>query len=511
MKKTHKTPLAAVTVSAAVIIAYIFRIIDKQGIAVQLLGFIRSVIYLTLFIAWGVSLKLRIQQKQVRKYMLAVDMLIVFWVFIRSLKFYIVSSPAAARYIWYLYYLPMLFIPMLAMLSALSIGKPDSYKLPKPSLLLWIIPMVLFALVMTNDLHQLIFTFPSGLTPSMWSDDEYAYNFLFKTVSLWEVGCSVAAFIIMAFKCRVPGSKKFFWLPPVPLALSVLYLALYGSGFHWLSYLFGDTTVVQSLLIAAALEACIQLGLIHSNSRYEELFDASLDCSAQIVDRDFNVKYASRDARPISKDLMHAAEKSPIKLEDGNILHTMPINGGYAVWTEDNSELLALTEELELIKEELEDRGSLLRYEYEHGKRRQELEEQNRLYDLLQSVTQKQIDRIALLVENYRNEERDSAASKAVLAKIAVLCCFIKRRKHLALSAYRDYSIPLSELNVAFGESLRTLELLGVSHSLFTDAEEMLNGSDAAALYDFFEDVTEAGLECLKSLNVRVARINGRL
>lgn len=506
-KNINKSVLSAIFAAAAILIAYSCRMISKGNDNLQILSFIRSIIYLTLFMAWGVSLKIRIHQKQVKKYMLTVSILVIFWIFIRTLKFHFVTTPTAFRYIWYLYYLPMLFIPTLGLLVVLSIGKPDDYKLPEISIVLWIVPAVLLGFVMTNDLHQLVFTFPSDLPMSMCSDKKYDYNFLFKLITVWEVCCPIAAFIIMIFKCRTPGVKKFFWLPPVPLALSVLYIALYGFGFKWFFNFFGDMTVIQSLLIAAVFEACIRLGLINSNSHYTELFYASDNCSAQITDQDFNVKYVSHDAVSITRSQMQSAEKAPLRLENGYLLHTAAINGGYAVWTEDNSELLTLTEELEDLRQELKDRCDLLRYEYKC----KETEEQNRLYDLLQSVTQKQIDKIAMLVKTYQTEEKDSETSNTVLAKIAVLCSFIKRRKHLVLLVYKDYDIPFSELNSAFKESLCTLELLNVRHSIFIDTEEMLHGSDATVIYDFFEDVVETGLDTLISLNIRVVRLNGIL
>lgn len=52
----------------------------------------------------------------------------VFWFVIRSLKFHIVSSelyPNITRYLWYLYYLAILFIPLLAVFVAISIGKSE--------------------------------------------------------------------------------------------------------------------------------------------------------------------------------------------------------------------------------------------------------------------------------------------------------------------------------------------------------------------------------------------------
>ena len=44
------------------------------------------------------------------------------------MKFIIAQSPLAVRTLWYMYYIPMIFIPMFALLVALSLGKPE--KLP---------------------------------------------------------------------------------------------------------------------------------------------------------------------------------------------------------------------------------------------------------------------------------------------------------------------------------------------------------------------------------------------
>ena len=62
------------------------------------------------------------------------------------------------------------------------------------------------------------------------------------------------------------------------------------------------------------------------------------------------------------------------------------------------------------------------------------------------------------------------------------------------------------ELQMAFSESLRTLGLLGVESSLFVDTEKQISGKTAARIYDFFEDVLEADMDSLKTLNVRTVR-----
>lgn len=501
---------------AAVLTAYTCRMIPKFAVgewALQLsepLSLLRSVIYLTLFMGWGCSLKKRIRQRWARRYMVGAAGLMVFWLFVRTLKFFFAAEPVEYRYLWYLYYVPMLFLPCTALSVALTIGERDDWAAPRQSRWLWVLSGALLALVLSNDAHQLMFRFPDGEGFFQWSDHDYAYGPLFRLASLWQVGISLGAFGLLLKKCRLPGKRGYLWLPAIPLGCAMVYLALYGFGFSWFFLFFGDLTVVQCLLGAATLESCIQCGLIHSNARYGSLFEAVHGCSAQITDRDFAVRYRASDATSFTEQQMRAAVRGPLRLPDGRVLHTMPVSGGYALWTEDNRELLALTEELEELREELKDRGRLLRQEYGLERGRRKVEEQNRLYDLLQSVTQKQIDGIAALEKAYRQTpDKASQEARNILAQIAVLCCFIKRRKHLALCNYRDHRISAPELRGAFRESMQTLKLLGVAHSFYMEEGVTPEGAEAGTMYDFFEGVMEGALPELQAVNVRISRVHG--
>ena len=62
---------------------------------------LRSFIYIGLTTWWGVSLWQRIVQAQVRRYLAATAALCVFWLSIRTVKFFFAATPAAIRYLWY--------------------------------------------------------------------------------------------------------------------------------------------------------------------------------------------------------------------------------------------------------------------------------------------------------------------------------------------------------------------------------------------------------------------------
>ena len=61
-------------------------------------------------------------QTQARRYLVAISALMVLWILLRSIKFSIENTDAE-RWLWYFYYFPMLFIPMLSVFVSLSLGK----------------------------------------------------------------------------------------------------------------------------------------------------------------------------------------------------------------------------------------------------------------------------------------------------------------------------------------------------------------------------------------------------
>jgi len=69
---------------------------------------------------------------QARLFLQAIAVLLVYWIILRAMKYYVFAEGTIiSRYIWYLYYVSMLGIPLLSLFVALSLGKSDHYRLPK--------------------------------------------------------------------------------------------------------------------------------------------------------------------------------------------------------------------------------------------------------------------------------------------------------------------------------------------------------------------------------------------
>lgn len=498
MEKSNKASVrTAALVVATIACAILARVFGKLGYATVTFGLIRTMLYIGLYTAWGISIRKRVVQAQVRRYLTAVSFLMVFWFAVRTMKYYFVIDPAATRYLWYLYYLPMLFIPLLAVYVSISLGKPEGFRLPKWSLLFYIPTLLCLMLVLTNDLHQWVFTFPAG---AVWSDKEYGYAAGYYIVFAWNVICALTAFVIMAVMSRKSTKEKY--LPIVILSASILYALIYASGAEWMQLIGGDLTAAQCLMFAGIFESCIHCGLIRVNTGYGTLFEAGT-LGAQITDNDYTVRYTSANAQPTAEDLMRKAESGAVSTDKNTLLKSHRISGGHVLWQEDITEITALLEQLEANKEKIAQGNAIEKENYEIKLKINSAREKNRLYGLLQQQTARQIERIGGMLTQY-DAEPDEESRRKLLAKIAVVGAYIKRRGNLLFIMEGTETVDVLELSRALDESFANIRLLGADCAVDCPTEGLLLCRDAARVYDFFEAVTEEAMESLETVWLKV-------
>ena len=470
-----------------------------------LLSCLRSLIYIGLFVAWGISVHRRIIQARVRCYLMIISMLMVFWLTIRAIKYSVVTDLNVERYLWYLYYVGMLLIPLLSLLVSISLGKTETFRLPKWTALLYVFTITLLVLVLTNDLHQMVFRFPAGAP--VFTDSDYGYAALYWPVIGWEIGCALSAIIVIIRKCRIPNSRKMLWLPLVPMLVSILYGVLYASEVGWLRMIAGDITAFQCLFYTAVLESCIQCGLIQSNTNYKELFRIST-IGAQITDDTFNVCYSAENARLVGKEIFESATVSPFIFHDGIRLSETPIWGGHVFWQENISDLLDTIEQLSGIREELKSYGSLLQEENKKKARVQKLTEQKRLYAQMREKTANHVELVEILGTRLQKTDNVNEARK-LLAQILTVGAYIKRRSNLIFLADEAGEVSANELLLCLNEAMANLRLLGVKCACSLDFAGSMNGDCAGAAFDFYETVVENAFHTLHALSVSVARMAG--
>ena len=497
-KATKKSLLYALGVLALIAFAMWLRYASRHIFHSPVVNHLRSGIYVFLFSAWCYSLWIRIVQTQVRHYLLAISVLIVLWILLRSIKFSIENTDAE-RWLWYFYYFPMLFIPLLSVFVSQSLGKGEDFRLPRWTKLLYFPTLLLLLLVLTNDLHQQVFSFPSGVL----SDRVYRYESGYFFVLGWEALCAGFAFLSMVKNCRIPCSRRIRWLPLVPLALSLAYAYAYVKKVHWVWVLAGDMTVSQCLIFASILECCIQCGLIQSNLGYDELFEAT-SLPVQITNHVFRSKYVSvamQGALPQSE--LRQMQQDTVHLGDDTLLKRHKLRHGWVFWKEDISALNQIRKELELTRDELRDTGDVLAAENAQHARWLKLTEENRLYDMMEAQTARQIAMLRDLLAELQKTE-DLGRARHLLGQVIIIGTYIKRRSNLIFVGVQRGAISVQELRLCLNESSENISVYGADCKTIIKGEGQLTVEQATQVYDLFEAVVEAELESLRALLISI-------
>ena len=498
MKGTTKHLLPMVFVITAIAIAYACRMLAKFDIGGPVMNHIRTALYLLLFTLWGFSLDRRIIQRQTLHCLRLTAALMLLWLILRTLKYSVVTDLTAGRYIWYLYYLPMLFLPLLWVYIALSMGKSEDYRLSRGIGMLSIIPAVLFLLVITNDLHQQVFAFKSGV-PGLPVSGTYSYRPLYFICLGWIVGCMAFSLVCLFRKSRIPsgGGKR---ITPFVLGCAMLlYSILYLSGIPAVRWWFGDMNVMFCLLYAAIYESCIRCRMIPSNTGYVELFEATT-LAACIADRSGRIVLRSCAA---GEDMTCPQEGQRIVRPDGMRISSAPISGGYAVWQDNVRQLAELRTRLNVNKEEMERNKKKLKDAYLVQKSLHELTEKNRIYNELEAKHSRQTAQMRQMLA--RCEKSEPAERRRLLKKVLLLGTYIKRSANLYFLSSEYQWLPQQELRRTIDEAVRALTACGTECGVIYRTTGPMRTSEVVRLFELLEIVAETTVDDLRSLFISIS------
>lgn len=510
MSYQKKRRLSCIVVLLFVLLAYICRFIETDNELIQTLADqCRACTYLGIYCAWVIYLNKHVVQKKVRQYLTAIGCLMVCWFFLRTVKYHILLDPLGGHICWYLYYIPMILIPTFGLSATLLMDGAEKKTTKWITGILLFFSVVLIVCVLTNDLHRQVFRFEG---PVPYSDKNYSYGILFMLIQFWIIACLVIMEILLVKKSRIPDRKR-FWLPVIPGLLLLGWNIANLLRLPFIKTFAGDMTAICCLLMAAIFQGCILCGLIQTNSRYFELFQATGGLDAEITDNSFRRYYFSGEFPELSKDLRDSIIAKSSVQERGIRINHLPVKGGHLFWSEDISVLLDQYQDIQEQQEELTARNQLLRKTYKKEAERRKLEEQNRLLNIIQSQTSRQYELLSHYMEKLEQTE-SREEYELILSKIVVVGTYLKRRKNLMLTRYssREDSLTMADLKQSLAESCENLKLCEIKAAYFVqDKEKQLRADDVLKCYDFFEWLIEQLFDVMNSVFFRVTHIEEKL
>lgn len=440
---------------------------------------------------WIGQVRRRLIRPLEQGYLTAAALLVASLTVLRTVKYvFLPADSAAARYTWYLYYVPQTFAILLLFFAVLHIGRPYGAPPDRRVRLLYIPAVLLCAGILTNDFHQLAFRFSGGV--AAWEDGApYTHGPLYTAALVWMVAFFIVMLTIALTRCAVSENRKNLWLPLLPLCFGCVYCALYlfapGSP---LIAVFKVPEVV-CFVLPAFLEGLILAGLFPQNDNYHALWNASR-LSGGIMDLRGEFCYSSEQCPRLTMAQVLTAAVRPIPLGGGGtLLRSRAVSGGYGYWLRDVREINRINEQLAGTGDVLAEENAILEAENSLREKRLSIEQQNALYDSIARDLAPQLERLHILLAD---PPADETEFERTMKLAAILNVYVKRRSNLLLLAHQGAEISATELRLAFAESLEYVSFAGIRAHGEYSAASSLNARTALLFYKIFEDALEAAL-----------------
>ncbi len=462
------------------------------------------------FLALGVLLVIYFAERiadrgQLKRWMMFCAWLIVTFMLLRMIKYEVFPAHSIlGRYTWYLYYLPMLYIPLCTSFATLSIDGEGKRGFSRVRLLFGTITFLMLLFVLSNDFHQKVFRFEDGFFH--W-DSDYKHGFGFFIVIAWTYFLYVFSIVTMFRKCRLSRMKKKWWITMIPFALGITMqlLIAFGKMPKMNGLMVINFPEAVCFMIALFWECCIRIGLIPTNKGYGELMRVS-SLALQITDKSGKVIYKSISANALED--IHKNKTEPILLDENTELYCEQISGGYTYWQNDISELNEINRKLEEVHSLLAEETELIRLENELKEKQVSIEQRTKLYELINAQTITQSKKIAELAEIALKTD-DTRHRNYNAGIICFLGVYIKRYANLMLLAENENTMSTAELGMAIAESLRYLRNVDIPTDYVGNGDAKIPTDNVILLYEIFERLIENALSDLKAVYVKLENSAG--
>lgn len=462
----------------AAIVAFAWNLIPQNGYVSAL----SACLYCAAVIAWALTIQKRILQKNIRKILQIGAFLLgaLFTMQLCQVEFF--PGNAYVREIMHCgYHVCFMIVSQLALMAALCVGRDEQERPLRLANFLWIPQALCCIVILTNPLHQQMFAF------SDMESGVYTYRWFYYLTIICEIVFCFATFLILLYRCRVSAVRKRWFVPAFfisfGVALMVLYLicdgppTIFGVELYHMQEAF-------SFLFISSFESMIRIGLIPSNTNYEEFFYRS-DINAVIYNDRHTELYTSLGYREFH--------------EENNRVCTKSIRGGTVLWLEDVGAIYRLNDELQRATEEVEEENDLISQENDLRMERIGYETRNRLYDRIAMIVRPQSGVIdTLLSDPDENNFKDNMRYAVVLG------AYIKRIGNLLLIADAQEKISTAELALSISESFEYLRLSGYACDLKQDTDGDVPSDAITAAYRLFEHVIEASYDQMNACFVTI-------
>lgn len=435
-----------------------------------------TLLFAIFFTMWTIRLYYKLYDNKTRRYILFIGILIVFWMLIRIIRGVTIDINIE-RICWYLYYLPLIFIPTLFYVCSNSLlSKMNKTR----KIFIYLISSILLILVLTNDFHELVFKFNNGI----YFHNDYNHYVGYYLIFIWIFYLFGGSMIKLAInRLKIKKDLKVF-LPLIVLLLGLIYTYLYILDVPYIRET--NMSIVNSVLICLGIELSFYLDLIPNNKKYiQKFFNSNLDMA--IISLDGKTKYTTCSFKVIPNFILDDIKNNKVKqiYQKKNIVYDIKENkDSYVILRKDLTNIFKLKEEMLKQQKELLKQQESMKLE-EKTKRE--------LYEI--KIRKDTINRVEKKLEEKRLEAKKILMKDDIkredLEKVKRIIIYSKKKSMLIISEMNNEIYNEESIKILLNELIVGMSSLNIEGLVVVKNKMNIKGRIMSYLYDIVYELIE--------------------
>lgn len=435
-----------------------------------------TLLFAIFFTMWTIRLYYKLYDNKTRRYILFIGILIVFWMLIRIIRGVTIDINIE-RICWYLYYLPLIFIPTLFYVCSNSLlSKMNKTR----KIFIYLISSILLILVLTNDFHELVFKFNNGI----YFHNDYNHYVGYYLIFIWIFYLFGGSMIKLAInRLKIKKDLKVF-LPLIVLLLGLIYTYLYILDVPFIRET--NMSIVNSVLICLGIELAFYLDLIPNNKKYiQKFFNSNLDMA--IISLDGKTKYTTCSFKVIPNFILDDIKNNKVKqiYQKKNIVYDIKENkDSYVILRKDLTNIFKLKEEMLKQQKELLKQQESMKLE-EKTKRE--------LYEI--KIRKDTINRVEKKLEEKRLEAKKILMKDDIkredLEKVKRIIIYSKKKSMLIISEMNNEIYNEESIKILLNELIVGMSSLNIEGLVVVKNKMNIKGRIMSYLYDIVYELIE--------------------
>ena len=398
--------------------------------------------------------------------------LFIFWLVIKMFNKVAVFDDNS-NIIWYLLYVPLLFVPNLWFLINNQIYLKNKKLKSIFTIISLSISTILLILVLTNDFHNWVFILPSDFIASFTSQYKYNIGYLIIYSFIFiEILTTIVLFYVFSGKKTTIKQKI---LPSIIIVLIIIYSIVYVLTKISLPF-FYDMSLVYVTLGTLLAYFSFKSGLIKNSGNYLEFFETCASPLA-ITNNQGEVVYQNEKYMQVQNNKNY-------------VLESQPITNGTLLTYEDVGKLKSLQKELTHEINSLKHSNKLLEHKKDILQKEKQIEQHTKLLNKIEKQVESKKLRLEKLLSTLPNEitAENKVETKEILNEIKLIVGYLKRKTSLILHSEQKDIIPRNEVVLLFKESFNDLKNFGINAGIGIREEE-LPSDIILKFYDIYNEL----------------------